>query len=71
MKKIKLFLKALIYIHFGEEVANSPRKHIFDDSSCSGKNNIIGKEFEKNGIQINVSGKTLHEWFDNLDIEFI
>lgn len=70
-KEIKRFLKALIYIHFGAEVANSPRKQIFDDSSCSGKDDIIGKEFEKNGIKINITGKTLAEWINKTKLHFI
>ncbi|MBI0113527.1 MULTISPECIES: hypothetical protein [unclassified Gilliamella] len=69
--KMKVFIKSLLYVHYDENVANSPRKEIYDQSSGSGKDGVIQKTFDKKRIDVNVSGKTVESWLKNVDIPFI
>ena len=56
-------IKALIAIHYGEDVANSPRKFI------ENKDSEICKDFNLKGMKI-PSGKRVSDWLKNVDIDF-
>lgn len=68
---MKVSIKSMLYTHYNENVANSPRKEIYDQSSGSGKDGVIQKAFDKKRIGVNVSGKTVESWLKNVDIPFI
>ncbi len=57
-------IKALLYIHYGEEVANKPRK-FFDDNESE-----VCKDFQLRGMGI-PSGKTVAAWLKDVDINFM
>lgn len=64
-------IKSLLALIFGEEVAESPRKFIEEQSGGqirNYKNPIISREFEKAGIRLPISGKTLEKWVKNAEI---
>ncbi|WP_413499152.1 hypothetical protein [Buttiauxella gaviniae] len=56
-------IKALLAIHYGEDVANSPRKFI------ENKDSEICKDFDMKGISL-PAGKTIAEWLKDADIDF-
>ena len=57
-------IKALLAIHYGDDVANSPRKFI------ENKDSEICKDFNLRGIAL-PSGKTVAEWLKDADIDFL
>ncbi|ESN10246.1 hypothetical protein L383_03285 [Enterobacter sp. MGH 37] len=56
-------IKALLAIHYGEDVANNPRKFI------ESKDSEICRDFELKGISL-PSGKTVASWLQDADIDF-
>lgn len=56
------FLKALLLIHYGEDVAERPRKHI--DNSRS----KLRRDFELAGIEL-PTGKTVEGWLDGIMVK--
>lgn len=57
-------IKALLYIHYGEDVANKPRA-FFEN-----KDSEIAVDFQLKGIDI-PSGKTVAGWIKDVDIDFL
>lgn len=57
-------IKALLAIHYGEDVANSPRKFI------ENKDSEICKDFELKGIKL-PSGKIVSEWLRDVEIDYV
>ncbi|HAT3921102.1 TPA: hypothetical protein I9Y23_004820 [Kluyvera ascorbata] len=57
-------IKALLAIHYGQDVADSPRK-FFEN-----KDSEICRDFDAKGISL-PSGKTIAEWLKDADIDFI
>lgn len=58
------FIYQLLRVHYGEEVANNPRRHITEITAtgargCKGK---ISQAFELAGITPNITGQTLSNW---------
>lgn len=69
--KQKEFIKALLYIHYGSDVAEKPRSHIYDpnmgEKSRDGK---IQKDFELHGLAKHLpSGKTLENWLKGIELD--
>jgi hypothetical protein len=62
IKNRAAFIKALLAIHYGEDVADNPRKHI---DNYSGE---LRKDFELAGIDL-PSGKTVEGWLKGIDIK--
>lgn len=56
-------IKALLAIHYGDDVAESPRKFI------ESKDSEICKDFQLRGIAL-PSGKTIADWLKDADIDF-
>ncbi|MER2978877.1 hypothetical protein [Serratia bockelmannii] len=56
-------IKALLAIHYGDDVANSPRKFI------ESRDSEICKDFNLKGIEL-PSGKTVASWLKDADIDF-
>ncbi|HGK4840551.1 TPA: hypothetical protein ACJ2XA_000777 [Kluyvera georgiana] len=57
-------IKALLAIHYGQDVADSPRKFI------ENKDSEICKDFDAKGISL-PAGKTIAEWLKDADIDFL
>ncbi|MCA7014128.1 hypothetical protein LF934_15950 [Dickeya dadantii] len=57
-------IKSLLAIHYGEDVANNPRKFI------ENKDSDICKDFDLKGISL-PSGKTVATWLQDADIDFL
>lgn len=57
-------IKSLLYIHYGEDVANNPRPHI---EKTSGE---IRKDFESKGLSRELpSCLTVKRWVDNIELD--
>ncbi|EGF6520397.1 hypothetical protein IC066_001146 [Salmonella enterica] len=56
-------IKALLAIHYGDDVADNPRKFI------ENKDSEICKDFQLKGISL-PSGKTIADWLKDADIDF-
>ncbi|EPJ4044316.1 TPA: hypothetical protein U6I39_003176 [Klebsiella pneumoniae] len=59
------FIKSLLWIHYGEDVANNPRQHLEAKSSGSG---VILSDFETYGLKA-PSGVTVDGWLKFIDVE--
>ncbi|MDO9655802.1 hypothetical protein [Glaesserella parasuis] len=69
--KQKEFIKALLYIHYGAEVAEKPRSHIYDPNmSKKSRDGKIQKDFELHGLEKHLpSGKTLENWLKGIELD--
>ena len=69
--KKNAFIKSLLPILYGEEVASNPRPHIYDpNSSEKGKDGSIQKSFELHGLDKYLpSGRTLNNWVKGIDLD--
>lgn len=61
------FIKSLLQIHYGADVANSPRQHLERKSSGSG---LILADFESKGLKA-PSGVVVDKWLKFIDVENI
>lgn len=68
--KKNAFIKALLHIHYGEQVAENPRPHVYDpNSSEKSKDGLIQKDFELNGLEKHLpSGRTLQNWTKSIEL---
>ncbi|HEN3495913.1 TPA: hypothetical protein U5D88_004306 [Yersinia enterocolitica] len=62
VKNRAAFIKALLSIHYGDDVAENPRKHI---DNTDGE---LRKDFELSGIAL-PTGKTIEDWLKGIDIK--
>lgn len=68
------FIKDLIYVCFSEDVAENPRSHISEEDKTQGikyVNGEIQKAFDRKGVKINVTGRTLDSWIRDVPISKI
>ena len=65
------FIKALLQIKYGAEVAENPRPHVYDpNDSEKGKDGVIQRDFEVKGLTKHLpSGKTLKNWVSSVELE--
>jgi len=65
------FIKALLKIKYGAEVAENPRPHVYDpNDSEKGKDGVIQRDFEVKGLTKHLpSGKTLKNWVSSVELE--
>lgn len=65
------FIKALLHIHYGGDIAENPRPHIYDPNmSEKSRNGVIQKEFELHGLEKHLpSGKTLKNWVTGIELD--
>ena len=65
------FIKALLQIKYGEEVAENPRPHVYDPNvSNKGKDGVIQKDFELKGLTKHLpSGRTLQNWVSSVELD--
>ncbi|WP_324005692.1 hypothetical protein RFF20_07235 [Pasteurella multocida] len=69
--KRNLFIKYLLAVNYGEDVANNPRSHILENDTTQGvkyANGAIQKSFELKGYKVPVSGRTLNEWTKDIKL---
>ncbi|WP_048736256.1 hypothetical protein [Necropsobacter massiliensis] len=68
--KKNAFIKSLLFIHYGEQVAENPRPYIYDpNSSEKSKDGVIQKSFELSGLDKHLpSGRTLQNWIKSVDL---
>lgn len=68
--KKNAFIKALLHIHYGEQVAENPRPYIYDpNSSEKSKDGVIQKSFELSGLDKHLpSGRTLQNWIKSVEL---
>ncbi|HDR1069719.1 TPA: hypothetical protein QB323_002053, partial [Pasteurella multocida] len=69
--KRNLFIKYLLAVNYGEDVANNPRSHILENDPTQGvkyANGAIQKSFELKGYKVPVSGRTLNEWTKDIKL---
>lgn len=67
-------IKDLIYVCFGEDVAEHPRRHIAEEDSSQGikyAKGEIQKAFDLKGVKINITGRTLDSWIKDVPISKI
>lgn len=65
------FIKALLTVHYGADVAENPRKHIAEFDSSQGvkyANGKIQKDFDRLGYEVGISGRTLQNWLDGVPL---
>lgn len=64
------FIKALLKIHYGDDVAENPRPHVYDpNSSAKSKDGRIQKDFDLLGLSEYLpSGQTLNNWVKSVDL---
>lgn len=69
--KQKEFIKALLHIHYGADVAEKPRLHIYDPNmSEKSRDGKIQKDFELHGLAKHLpSGKTLENWLKGIELD--
>ncbi|OOF68811.1 SlyX protein [Rodentibacter pneumotropicus] len=69
--KKNAFIKSLLKIHYGEEVAENPRAHIYDPNlSERSRDGKIQKDFELHGLTKHLpTGKTLKNWVDGVELD--
>lgn len=69
--KKNAFIKSLLKIHYGEEVAENPRAHIYDPNmSEKSRDGKIQKDFELHGLTKHLpTGKTLKNWVDSVELD--
>ncbi|MDP0025768.1 hypothetical protein Q7301_02425 [Glaesserella parasuis] len=69
--KKNAFIKSLLYIHYGAEVAEKPRSHIYDPNmSEKSRDGKIQKDFELHGLAKHLpSGKTLENWLKGIELD--
>ncbi|EOX4849760.1 TPA: SlyX protein [Haemophilus influenzae] len=65
------FIKALLQIKYGAEVAENPRPHVYDpNDSDKGKDGVIQRDFESKGLTKHLpSGKTLKNWVSSVELD--
>ncbi|WP_109059166.1 SlyX protein [Aggregatibacter aphrophilus] len=65
------FIKALLKIKYGAEVAENPRPHVYDPNvSNKGKDSVIQRDFESKGLTKHLpSGKTLKNWVSSVELD--
>lgn len=65
------FIKALLYIHYGADVAEKPRSHVHDpNQSGRSRDGKIQKDFELHGLVKHLpSGKTLENWLKGIELD--
>lgn len=65
------FIKALLQIKYGAEVAENPRPHVYDpNDSYKGKDGVIQRDFESKGLTKHFpSGKTLKSWVSSVELD--
>ena len=65
------FIKALLKIKYGSEVAENPRPHVYDPNvSDKGKDGVIQRDFESKGLTKHLpSGKTLKNWVSSVELD--
>ena len=64
-------IKALLAVHYGEDVAEHPRRHILEHDKTQGVKNANGeiqKAFDLAWYEIPVSGRTLQNWLDGVPL---
>lgn len=68
--KKNAFIKSLLFIHYGEQVAENPRPYIYDpNSSEKSKDGVIQKSFELSGLDKHLpSGRTLQNWIKSVEL---
>lgn len=65
------FIKALLFVHYGADVAENPRKHIAENDSTQGtkySNGKIQQDFDRLGYDVGLSGRTLQNWLDGVPL---
>lgn len=69
--KKNAFIKSLLYIHYGESVAENPRPHIYDpNDSQKGITGSIQIDFNEKGLNKHLpSGKTLLNWVKGIELD--
>lgn len=69
--KKNAFIKSLLYIHYGSEVAENPRSHIYDpNSSDKGMNGRIQVDFDRNGLAKHLpTGRTINDWVKTIELD--
>ncbi len=65
------FIKALLQIKYGAEVAENLRPHVYDpNDSDKGKDGVIQRDFESKGLTKHLpSGKTLKNWVSSVELD--
>ncbi|HDR1923464.1 TPA: hypothetical protein QB653_001963 [Pasteurella multocida] len=69
--KKNIFIKYLLAVNYGEDVANNPRSHILENDTTQGvkyANGAIQKSFELKGYKVPVSGRTLDKWTKDIKL---
>ncbi|QGM80710.1 hypothetical protein [Otariodibacter oris] len=69
--KKNAFIKSLLYIHYGEKIAENPRPHVHDpNSSPISANGAIQRSFDENGLSKHLpTGKTLLNWVKGIELD--
>ncbi|HDR1415266.1 TPA: FlxA-like family protein [Pasteurella multocida] len=69
--KKNAFIKSLLYIHYGNEVAENPRPHIYDpNSGDKGMSGCIQVDFDRNGLAKHLpTGKTINGWVKTIELD--
>lgn len=68
--KTKKFIKALIFIHYGSDVASSPEIYLGDGVNKNDTKASIRKDFELHGIKPSIVGKTLKNWLKGVELDY-
>lgn len=65
------FIKALLFVYCGKDVAEKPRKHIAELDITQGikySNGKIQQDFDKAGVKVGVTGRTLEKWLTDVKL---
>lgn len=70
--KKAIFIKYLLAVNYGEDVANNPRSNILEYDATQGHkyaNGAIQKSFDLKGYKVPVSGRTLENWIKDIKLQ--